>query len=107
MCKQPSSEPSTRERVKATLHLEDGSKFEGYSFGAATGVGGEVGTYDLFWLGFISMALLLLLLVVIFGLNGLLKKLFCKHFYLHFLIYWKQMNGRYYQSSLYTNIVYY
>ena len=43
MCKQLSAEPSPRERVKATLYLEDGSKFEGYSFGAAQGVGGEVG----------------------------------------------------------------
>jgi hypothetical protein len=48
MCKQLSAEPSPRERVKATLYLEDGSKFEGYSFGAAQGVGGEVGMCDLY-----------------------------------------------------------
>ena len=43
MCKQPSEERTPREKVKATLYLEDGSKFEGYSFGADQGVGGEVG----------------------------------------------------------------
>ena len=43
MCKQPSEERLPREKVKATLFLEDGSKFEGFSFGAAQGVGGEVG----------------------------------------------------------------
>jgi hypothetical protein len=43
MCKQSSEESSPKERVKATLYLEDGSKFEGYSFGASQGFGGEVG----------------------------------------------------------------
>jgi hypothetical protein len=45
MCKRLSEERPPREKVKATLHLEDGSKFEGYSFGANIGVGGEVGRY--------------------------------------------------------------
>ena len=43
MCKQPSSESNPKEKVKATLYLEDGTKFEGYSFGSNQGIGGEVG----------------------------------------------------------------
>ena len=45
MCKRPSTEPSPQEKVKAVLYLEDGTTFEGYSFGAAQGIGGEVGTF--------------------------------------------------------------
>ena len=41
MCLHSTDQKGTRK--KATLILEDGSKFDGFSFGADKSVGGEIG----------------------------------------------------------------
>ena len=41
------------EKVKAVLVLEDGTRYEGYSFGAMSNTSGEIGLFILFYTEFI------------------------------------------------------
>ena len=46
MCQGPEFAKAPVEKAKATLVLQNGQRFQGYSFGAKVSIGGEVGKIE-------------------------------------------------------------
>lgn len=46
MCQGPEFAKAPVEKAKATLVLQNGQRFQGYSFGAKVSIGGEVGKME-------------------------------------------------------------